>query len=172
MSVNEMRPDSPTAETKYQQLDEIDQHIVDFLRVDGRMSYREIARQLGVSESMVRKRVGRLLDSGWMRILAISNPLQLGVPILATTYATVHPKHLEAVTAQLSDLAEVRYVAIGLGAHNVVVESIHASNAEVQAFIQHELTQEGVITSETILVTDIRKSIWDWKIRSVPERTS
>lgn len=167
-----MRPDSPTAETKYQQLDEIDQRIVDFLRVDGRMSYREIARQLGVSESMVRKRVGRLLDSGWMRILAISNPLQLGVPILATTYATVHPRQLKPITERLSKRDEVRYVAIGIGAHNLVVESIHASNAEVQAFIQAEFSQEGVISSETILVTDIKKSIWDWKIRSVPERTS
>lgn len=160
----------PTAETKYQQLDEVDQRIVDFLRQDGRMPYREIARQLEVSESMVRKRVNRLLDSGWMRILAISNPLQLGVPILATTYASIHPKQLEPLTQALVAREEVRYVATGVGSHNLVVESIHASNAEVHAFIQQEFSREGVQSSETVLVVDIKKSIWDWKIRLVPER--
>lgn len=160
----------PTTETKYQQLDEVDQRIVDFLRQDGRMPYREIARQLKVSESMVRKRVNRLLESGWMRILAISNPLQLGVPILATTYASIHPKQLESITQALVAREEVRYVAIGVGNHNIVVESIHTSNAEVHAFVQQEFSREGVQSSETVLVVDIKKSVWDWKIRFVPER--
>ena len=69
----------------YPQLSESDQRIVDFLREDGRTPFREIARQLGVSESMVRKRVGRLLETGWMPILGVTDPLQLGVHFLAST---------------------------------------------------------------------------------------
>lgn len=158
----------PGTKETYQHLDAIDQRIVDFLRVDGRTPYREIARQLDVSESMVRKRVNRLLDSNWMRILAISNPLQLGVPILATTYATITPQQLEPVTDAIAALEVVRYVAIGVGNPNVVIESIHGSNAEVHDFVQRELTREGVVSSETVLVVKIKKSIWDWKIP--PER--
>ncbi|MCA9835809.1 MAG: Lrp/AsnC family transcriptional regulator [Trueperaceae bacterium] len=169
MQVDELRPNDASVSLKYQELDETDQRIVDFLRVDGRMPFREIARKLDVSESMVRKRVNRLLESGWMRILAISNPLQLGVPILATTYATVSPQHLDKVTDELAKLDSVRYVAIGVGGQNVVIESIHASNAEVHEFIQREMTREGVVKSETILVVKIKKSIWDWKIRE-PEK--
>ena len=164
MQPDESRPTGATA-LKYQQLDATDQRIVDFLRVDGRMPYRQIARELGVSESMVRKRANRLLDSGWMRILAISDPLQLGVPILATTYASVSPQHVEHVTDEIAKCDEVRYVAIGVGAQNVVVESIHDSNNAVHAFISRELGKEGVISSETILVVNIKKSIWDWDIQ-------
>ena len=44
----------------YPELDRTDRAIVDALRDDGRRAYRDIARDLGVSESMVRKRAKRL----------------------------------------------------------------------------------------------------------------
>ncbi len=148
----------------YHQLDRIDQQIVDLLRTDGRMPYREIARRLAVSESMVRKRAGKLLESGWMRILAISDPLKLGVPIVATTYASVSPNVLEEVTDALARNEAVRYLAIGVGSRNLVVESLHASVEDVHAFIQKELGREGVYESETIHVVKIKKSVWDWPL--------
>lgn len=162
----------------YPQLDPTDRQIVDLLRVDGRMAYREIARRLGVSESMVRKRVHKLLGEGWMRIMAISDPLQLGVPILATTYAKVSRKALEEVTDRIARHPAVRYVALGIGSHNVVIESLHASAADVHAFLQAELADDDVLSSETVQVVRIKKSIWDWDIpqdtaaRSRGERTT
>ena len=145
-------------------LDPIDRSIVDLLRDDGRMAYREIARRLHVSESMVRKRVQRLLDQGWMKIQAISDPLQLGVPILATTYANVRPGQVENVTDHIARHPAVRYVAIGVGSHNVVVESLHADNAELHEFLQRELGRPGIVASETVQVVKIKKSVWDWAI--------
>lgn len=158
-------PNSQTVRghSPYRLLDETDRQIVDFLRQDGRMAYREIARQLGVSEGMVRKRVSKLLEAGWVRIVAMSDALQLGVPILATTYAKVSPHALERVTARLAANDATRYVAVGVGSHNVVIESLHASNAELHAFLQSELSDE-VISSETMQVVEIKKAIWDWQI--------
>ena len=148
----------------YPQLDATDSAIVDMLREDGRMPYREIARRLDVSESMVRKRVGKLLGAGWMRIMAISDPLQLGVPILATTYAKVRPSAVDEVSNRLKRSDAVRYLAVGVGSHNLVVESIHGSNADLHEFIQRELGLEGIIGSETIQVVKIHKSVWDWEV--------
>jgi Lrp/AsnC family transcriptional regulator for asnA, asnC and gidA len=153
----------------YQQLDLIDQAIVDALRIDGRRAYRDIARDLGVSESMVRKRCKRLLDGGWMRILAISDPLALGVPVLATTYARVRPAALDAVTDAIARHDAVRYVGIGIGANNLVVESLHASSAELHAFLQEALAHDDILSSETMQVVKIKKSVWDWEIRTEPE---
>lgn len=158
-----MATQSPHSSSPYRQLDDTDRQIVDFLRQDGRMPYREIARRLNVSEGMVRKRVGKLLEVGWLRIVAMSDALQLGVPILATTYANVSPQALERVTARLAASQATRYVAVGVGSHNVVVESLHASNTELHAFLQRELSDE-VISSETLQVVEIKKAIWDWQI--------
>lgn len=155
--------------SEYRQLDPTDRQIVDLLREDGRMAYREIARRLGVSEALVRKRVSRLLSQGWMKIQAISDPLQLGVPIVATTYARVRPDCVEEFTDRMARDPSVRYVAIGVGSYNVVFESLHASNAEVHDFIAAELGRPGIVTSETIQVVSIKKSVWDWAIPGEPD---
>ena len=152
----------------YAQLDATDRRIVDALREDGRMAFREIARRIDVSEAMVRKRVTRLLDLGWMKIQAISDPLQLGVPVVATTYARVRPSQLEEVTMRIARHPAARYVANGIGSYNLVVESLHADNAELHAFLQAELGLPGIVTSETIHVVDIKKSVWDWEIPGAP----
>lgn len=152
----------------YAQLDAIDRRIVDALREDGRMAFREIARRIDVSEAMVRKRVARLLDLGWMKIQAISDPLQLGVPVVATTYARVRPSQLEEITMRIARHPAARYVANGIGSYNLVVESLHADNAELHAFLQAELGRPGIVTSETIHVVDIKKSVWDWEIPGAP----
>lgn len=156
----------------YRQLDRVDRHIVDLLRDDGRMAYREIARRIGVSESMVRKRAARLLEAGWMKIQAISDPLQLGVPIVATTYARVRPGQVEEITDRFARHPAVRYVAIGVGSHNVVVESLHAGNGELHEFLQRELGRPGIVTSETVQVVKIKKSDWDWAIPGDTEPAS
>lgn len=152
------------ADSLYERLDPIDQAIVIALRRDGRRPYREIARALDVSESMVRKRAHRLLDEGWMRILAISDPLALGVPVLATTYARVRPAHLDAIVDRLARYDAVRYLAICVGANNLVVESLHGSNADLHTFLQEALGTEGVESRETMQVVQITKSVWDWEL--------
>lgn len=159
----------PLRDAPYRQLDPTDRGIVDLLREDGRMAYREIARRLEISEALVRKRVSRLLSSGWMKIQAISDPLVLGVPILATTYARVRPDRVEAFTDRIARHSAVRYVALGVGSHNVVVESLHADNGELHDFIATELGRPGIVTSETIQVVKIKKSVWDWAIPGEPD---
>ncbi|HLR46255.1 MAG TPA: Lrp/AsnC family transcriptional regulator [Deinococcales bacterium] len=148
----------------YPQLSSTDQRIVDLLRQDGRRPYRAIARELGVSESMVRKRANRLLESGWMRILAISDPLQLGVPFVATTYARVSPALADGLATEIASDPRARYVAVGIGGSNLVFESLHKTSAEAHEFLQGFLARDGVVSAETIHVVDIKKSVWDWEI--------
>ncbi len=152
------------ADSLYDRLDRTDQSIVIALRRDGRRPFREIARELGVSESMVRKRARRLLRDGWMRILAISDPLALGVPVVATTYARVRPAALDDVVERLARYESVRYLATCVGAQNLVVESLHGSNAELHDFLQRELGSDDIVGFETMQVVKITKSVWDWEL--------
>ncbi len=45
-------------------MDEKDREILDILEENGRISYTEIAREIGVSEGTVRNRVDRMLEDG------------------------------------------------------------------------------------------------------------
>ena len=59
-------------------LDDANRAIIEQLQADGRRSYAAIATAVGLSEAAVRQRVQRLLDSGVMQIVAVTDPLQLG----------------------------------------------------------------------------------------------
>ena len=55
------------------ELDGIDHQIIGLLREDGRLPYRAIARELGLTEATVRARVKRLEESDTMRVVAVSD---------------------------------------------------------------------------------------------------
>ena len=63
---------------RVQQLDDISRAIIEHLQADGRRSYADIGKAVGLSETAVRNRVQRLVDAGVMQIVAVTDPLQLG----------------------------------------------------------------------------------------------
>ena len=60
------------------QLDEMSKAIIENLQQDGRRSYAGIGKAVGLSEAAVRQRVQRLIDTGVMQIVAVTDPMQLG----------------------------------------------------------------------------------------------
>src|ERR1700761_8598078 len=110
-------PEGATCQDDYamrnddQRLDEVDQEIVRQLQQDGRRSYREMARTLGVSEGTVRWRVKRLQDTGALRVAAIADPFRLGYTVLASMFLRVSPGELEHVIDVLVAWQEVVYVS-------------------------------------------------------------
>ena len=59
-------------------LDETAKQIIDLLQRDGRRSYAAIGKAVGLSEAAVRQRVQKLLDTGVLRIVGVTDPLMLG----------------------------------------------------------------------------------------------
>ena len=51
-----------------------------------------------------------------------------------------------------------------MGVNNLVLESSHASARELHEFLVENLGDEAVISSETIHIVDINKSVWDWEL--------
>ena len=54
--------------------------IIEQLQEDGRRAYATIGKAVGLSEAAVRQRVQRLIESGVMQIVAVTDPLQVGFP--------------------------------------------------------------------------------------------
>ncbi|SVB54348.1 uncharacterized protein METZ01_LOCUS207202, partial [marine metagenome] len=55
-------------------VDDLDNQIIEILSLDGRMSNASIARNLGVSEGTVRRRLNILKDEGIINIKVLLNP--------------------------------------------------------------------------------------------------
>ena len=59
-------------------LDDVSKAIIEQLQQDGRRPYATIGKAVGLSEAAVRQRVSKLLETGVMQIVAVTDPLQVG----------------------------------------------------------------------------------------------
>ena len=65
-------------------MDDLDRKLIDALRVDGRASYAELARTVGLSSSAVHERVAKLESSGViLGYRAVVAPLAVGLGVTA-----------------------------------------------------------------------------------------
>ena len=67
------QPESPNSADR--DLDDKDLQIIAALQINGRTSYAELAEGIELSQAAIRLRVNRLLESGIVEIVAITDPL-------------------------------------------------------------------------------------------------
>lgn len=145
-------------------LDEIDRAVIAALAKDGRISFREIARQLDISEGTVRVRVSRLQDDGLVRVTLVGSPLALGVGVSAMTMMRVKPGHVRETAEVLSQLKNVRFVGLSFGPADVMIQSLHKDVADLHHFVSELIPQvaPSVTSTDTYQLAEVMKSSWTW----------
>ena len=90
-------------------MDAVDRKIIDALRLDGRATYAELGRQVGLSASAVHERVGKLEAAGViLGYHAVVDPNAVGLGV--TALVGIHPTDTaneDDVAAELGRLPEV-----------------------------------------------------------------
>lgn len=149
-------------------LDDTDRRIVGALQVEGRRPYSRIARDLDVSESVVRYRVARLEQSGMLQIVGIADPLRLGFDRMALIGLKVRPGTLDAVCAEITRLPETSYVATIAGSYDMILEVVCRDTAHFTELLTKRLHQvDGVLSMESFLVLEIHKMAYGWGVGEV-----
>jgi len=139
------------------QLDDVDEAILRELQVDGRASYRQIGRTVGVSEGTVRARVRRLEAAGALRILAFVDPSQLGGSVLALILLTTEPAREREVIAVLREWDEVTYISSLVGRTDVYAQLLCRDNDALWDVVRRTRALEGVLGTETMYETEVHK---------------
>jgi Lrp/AsnC family transcriptional regulator for asnA, asnC and gidA len=146
---------------QYEGLDEADLAIIDALRKDGRAAFAQIAEQLGVSPGMVRQRYGRLVEQGYLKVAAITNPLRMGYKTMAMIGIRAEGSKLLAVAEKISRLPEVIYLVISSGRFDIFAEVVCRDHADLLRFITENLsTIDGVRESESFMHLKIVKEVY------------
>ncbi len=144
-------------------LDELDYKIIDLLQRDGRVPNVELARQLGVSESTIRRRIDRLVNEGYIRIAAIVDPLKVGMNTVALIHLDVDLRHLDEAGAMLAAMPCVRVVAFVTGVDDIIIETVFPSTQELFLFLKDKLPKiPGVRNAETSLLLKLLKRSYEW----------
>jgi Lrp/AsnC family transcriptional regulator for asnA, asnC and gidA len=145
-------------------LDQLDQDIIAALAKDGRMSFREIARQLNVSEGTVRLRMTRLQDENLIRVTLVGSPLALGVAVSAMTLMRVKPGQARETAEILGQQRNVRFVGLSFGPADVMIQSLHKDVADLHRFVSEIIPKvaPAVTSTDTYQIAEVTKSSWTW----------
>ena len=139
-------------------MDELDDRIVELLRRDGRASNARIARDVGVSEGTVRRRLKRLIDDEVMHVAAVPNMEKLGYTTSALIGIQTDPGQVDSVADAIAELDQVHYVAITTGSFDIFVWAAVSSSEQLGKFIRSSLgTISGVNRTESFVNLNIRK---------------
>jgi Lrp/AsnC family transcriptional regulator for asnA, asnC and gidA len=145
-------------------LDAIDQVIMECLRRDGRMSYTDMAREVGLTAPAVRGRMNRLIEQDVFQIVAIANPLVLGNPVMALVGIRVDGNPSE-VADNLGALPGVLYLVRTAGSFDLFAELMSRSNEELGRLVDDQIrTVAGVRNVETFPYFGIHTERYNWTI--------
>ncbi|HDI01631.1 MAG TPA: Lrp/AsnC family transcriptional regulator [Candidatus Bathyarchaeota archaeon] len=128
------------------ELDEKDRRILEILMERGRATFRELARELGMSDVAIRKRVLRLERSGIISgYTALVDPRALGFSVISLTGVDVEPGELLRVARELVAKDYVRSAWLTTGDHEIMLEVWARDEAEMDAIIEEIKAMDGVV---------------------------
>lgn len=146
-------------------LDDVSKAIIEELQQDGRRSYAAIGKVVGLSEAAVRQRVQRLIDSGVMQVVAVTDPLELGFARQAMIGIRAEGE-LEPIADELADLDEVDYVVITAGAFDLLAEVVCESDEHLLEILSTRIRKiPGIRSTETFMYLKLRKQTYSWGVR-------
>ena len=123
-------------------LDDLDYQILRLLQSDGRSSFREVAKQLGVSTATVSLRVRRMEEAKIIEGFHVHlNYPKLGKGLMAMMTMNVDPGKMDEVAKQLSSFPEVTAVQLLAGPNNFHIEAIVENQEALREFIDKKLSK-------------------------------
>ncbi len=143
-------------------LDDINKSIIEQLQRDGRMSYATLAKQIGLSEAAARQRVQRMLDTGVMQIVAVTDPLTLGFRRQVMIGMKVEGD-MRVVADQLAAIPEVDYVVVCAGGYDLLAEMVCVDDDHLLALLNEQIRSiPGVRSTETFVYLKLAKQTYAW----------
>jgi Lrp/AsnC family transcriptional regulator, regulator for asnA, asnC and gidA len=143
-------------------LDPIDHAIIRLLQQDGRRPYTQLAKEVGLSEAAVRQRVQRLLDQGTMQIVAVTDPLQLGLARQAMIMIRVEGD-VRRVADELEKIDQVDYLVLTAGSVDLIAEVVVSDDESLLELLNDKIRSvPGVVGTETIMYLALRKQTYQW----------
>tara|TARA_B100000745_G_scaffold165313_1_gene108206 strand:+ start:366 stop:806 length:441 start_codon:yes stop_codon:yes gene_type:complete len=137
-------------------VDDLDNQIIEILSLDGRMSNASIARNLGVSEGTIRRRLNILKDEGIINVKVVLNPNYLASETEAIIGIQVDLSLIREVVLKLNGINEIRWVNITSGSFDIFVNVSTKSLSDLLVLLQNKIGKiDGVKKIETFTTLDV-----------------
>lgn len=145
-------------------LDDADRTIIELLQADGRMPFTRVAAEVGLTEGAIRQRVQRLTDAGVMQIVAVTDPLSLGVRRVAMVGVRV-TGDVEQTAAAIAELPEVEYLIATSGRFDAMFEVIVDDDEHLMRLLSGLRRRKDVAEVESFVCLKVFKQTFSWGAR-------
>jgi Lrp/AsnC family transcriptional regulator, regulator for asnA, asnC and gidA len=150
---------------EFRELDMLDRQIIRILQKTGRKTNTDIARELSVTETTVRKRIAQLMDDDMINIVAVPTPKAVGGNVSAIIGLSVDLRAIRSVSEQVRNFPEVRYVGMSAGRYDIMIEAFFRNQEHVLEFVTEKLgAMQGIANIETSLILRIAKFSYEWEM--------
>ena len=145
------------------ELDAIDQRIIAVLRRDGRIPFRALANEVDATESTVRMRVRRLEESGYMRVVAVTDSEAAGYGLLVAVGIQVEGRPADAVADELAAFPEIFSVCQVVGTLDIEALVVARDQEQLTELLTERLARvPGVYRIQPAVAIDVLKNQPDW----------
>lgn len=147
-------------------LDETDKKILSILHEEGRISYTDLGKQIGLSRVAVQARINNLMEEGIIeKFTAVINPVKVGIHVSVFFNVEVEPKYLETVADQLEREQAVTSLYHMTGPSKLHMHGIFSNEQEMENFLTGKLYPlQGVVSVDCQMLIKRYKSRMGMKL--------
>ncbi|MEG6508377.1 AsnC family transcriptional regulator [Methyloligella sp. 2.7D] len=147
------------------ELDQLSRRLIAELQKDGRASFREIGKRLGVSPATARSRYNELHEAGVVEVIAVPNPWRMGLHFHATVGLKLKPGCMEEAVELLSQQRQVGWIGLLINDYDVMFEVAMEDDRAFGAY-REELWSRipGFIEADVYKMWDVRKFRYDFSL--------
>jgi DNA-binding Lrp family transcriptional regulator len=132
-------------------MDDVDRAIIKILKDDGRATYGDIGKAVGLTEGAVRKRINTLVDFGVIRRFTIKVGTSEGAE--AICLLSINPAlATSGVSKKLKEIQNVETVYEVTGEYDIAVVISALNIAEVNECIERIRRTEGIVNTSTMII--------------------
>lgn len=128
------------------------------------MPFSKLGPEVGLSPAATRRRVAHLIERGAMQIVAVTDPLSLGLGVQAWIGFRVTGDVVVAAE-ELATIPEMDYVAISTGRFDVIGEVVCEDQLSLATLMSEIRRSNQVVSAEIFTYLKLVKQTYDWGVR-------
>ncbi|MEM1644454.1 MAG: HTH-type transcriptional regulator LysM [Ignisphaera sp.] len=132
-------------------MDETDLKLLQLLKENARMPYSKLAKELGISESAVRKRISKLVKSGIIKKITIEYELENEIKAIILV-KTQPPVPVPEVSKNIKKIPGIDIVYEVTGEYDMIVIARATGVEMINKFIDEIRSTPGVVSTYTMIV--------------------
>ena len=136
-----------------EELDETDRKLLNIIQENADLTYAEIAKILGISQSSVYVRLKRLRERGYIKkVIAVLNTEKLGLNLKCFIFINVDTKKYDYVIEVLKEFPEITAIYDVTGEYTLIAQALTHNQKELASLLDKIGNIDGVLSTKTVVV--------------------